>query len=980
MQVLLTRQLRITLSSLLVLFYLIRLVIPYGNYLLIPLLIFATVISIIRTFKSEVLVFIKTISICAISILVTLLILMLNYLFLSDFNKLLTIEIIHSLSAILILVLLSILIESKDELEILYTKLRKLVILSAGIISILGILKLIYQFIGKKIPILDIAGYPQGSSLTIDSNFSALFFLLGMLFIFYELFSKQTKYIKILYQLFLIIITLNVILSTSRRGLIIILILFFVFLIISILSIIKRESLTEFRKNTSIFLTSTIIFVVFIFYFLFVLSPLVRNKTIVNSPFTKSLTDYLTSWVFETKTIYSGESISYKNIQEKLWKDDFNPMSPYSGWGEGNYTPIEKLEGNNVEIVPKGSVGYKIDRTYLPRTKNGTSYFQTFIFNGTLAADWRYIPSVYCYVSKDFNGEKVRISGAGKLKGLISSYYDLSRKGEWQSLQLSFGGNNKKYRVYLYFSKNDSLAFNNLSGHVIFAYPMMDSVLFNPSNPLSWAQRSFKLVTHIKGKNAEILPDSTKGYLIDNSSNYSYSEKSGAFSSTRLFEYKTIENKRYLSSIYAFVSDDFNGENILIRTRGNVKNGGIDFYDLTKRGEWQKLSATSIGNEGKVFTDISFNLSRCKDFSDLKGYVIFAYPELRELDFDSKDPITYSQHECLLKNNLLIGKNPEILPKGTKGLVIDKNVNGKSHKSFYYYKNIINDINTLDNDSILYRVYCYVSDNFNGSQVRIGAAGKIDGPKVDLYDLKKKNEWQLLKIKGLSKGGRIKFDLFFSQKGVANFSSLQGNIIFTHPEFYIKRNRNWYSFDKIPDEFKKDHNTYMNEVSLKKERFINSNVSDNLDDNFIKNSFTGPRVIRWKFAMQTYKEEYSWWQKIFGGGFDYTKKFAKEFNVKNGYDYPHNPFLSVLLYSGIIGLLAYLWVLYKAVYYYLKYRKEYWALFLCFVVTFYFSFFSGNNPFDPPVMGLFLVLPFFIHYVHQKDKKGEEEKKTIELS
>jgi hypothetical protein len=39
-----------------------------------------------------------------------------------------------------------------------------------------------------------------------------------------------------------------------------------------------------------------------------------------------------------------------------------------------------------------------------------------------------------------------------------------------------------------------------------------------------------------------------------------------------------------------------------------------------------------------------------------------------------------------------------------------------------------------------------------------------------------------------------------------------------------------------------------------------------------------------------------------------------------------------------------------------------------FLITFFFSFFSAGSPFDPPIMGFFVILPFFIHSINKKIK------------
>ncbi len=141
----------------------------------------------------------------------------------------------------------------------------------------------------------------------------------------------------------------------------------------------------------------------------------------------------------------------------------------------------------------------------------------------------------------------------------------------------------------------------------------------------------------------------------------------------------------------------------------------------------------------------------------------------------------------------------------------------------------------------------------------------------------------------------------------------------------------------------------------------------NIDIDTITNGFIGSRTERWQFAWQILTKEYSWRKKIFGGGFAYLNWYGYYFyGDKTKSDWPHNPFISVLLYSGIIGLSIYLFFLYKVFYYYLKYIRKYYILFMFFLVTFFYSFFSANNPFDPPIMGFFVVLPFFIHYIEQK--------------
>ena len=65
------------------------------------------------------------------------------------------------------------------------------------------------------------------------------------------------------------------------------------------------------------------------------------------------------------------------------------------------------------------------------------------------------------------------------------------------------------------------------------------------------------------------------------------------------------------------------------------------------------------------------------------------------------------------------------------------------------------------------------------------------------------------------------------------------------------------------------------------------------------------RTSRWLYAIELWKTKFTWQNKLFGHGFDYLEWYGEKFmgNEKSkSYDWPHNPFISILLYSGIIGL------------------------------------------------------------------------------
>jgi hypothetical protein len=154
---------------------------------------------------------------------------------------------------------------------------------------------------------------------------------------------------------------------------------------------------------------------------------------------------------------------------------------------------------------------------------------------------------------------------------------------------------------------------------------------------------------------------------------------------------------------------------------------------------------------------------------------------------------------------------------------------------------------------------------------------------------------------------------------------------------------------------------------------VNSTPSFSDRNPFTDESLLESRISRWNYAFELWKERYAMRNKLMGHGFDFIEWYGAKFNpnsVDKAYDWPHNPFISVLLYSGVLGLIAYLWLLFKTVHLYLKYKKEYGIFFTGFLLTFFFSFFSGSSPFDPPIMGFFILFPFFIKTINRKDNKS----------
>jgi len=127
---------------------------------------------------------------------------------------------------------------------------------------------------------------------------------------------------------------------------------------------------------------------------------------------------------------------------------------------------------------------------------------------------------------------------------------------------------------------------------------------------------------------------------------------------------------------------------------------------------------------------------------------------------------------------------------------------------------------------------------------------------------------------------------------------------------------------------------------------------------------TSSRQKLWSLGKEIY-QEYSIPQKIFGFGFTFMDIFQKE---TEKYFYPHYLFLSVLLFSGIIGLIIYIAILLWSSIIYLFHLKKLAVLFFLFVINFIFIFFSFTDFFGASFYAFLFIIPLLYGYLHKYKK------------
>lgn len=439
------------------------------------------------------------------------------------------------------------------------------------------------------------------------------------------------------------------------------------------------------------------------------------------------------------------------------------------------------------------------------------------------------------------------------------------------------------------------------------------------------------------------------------------------------------------------------------------------------------LEVLGVNNKAYLKIQISQTLSRYFTLINMDSNEDELYAKIWKPVFDPMDPDAgYGNGNYKIAKSLS-GKNVEIVPKGSKGYLIDNTCIGDSSQTHAYYFNLLRSTNVKAGDSILASIYCYVSEDFDGNVAAFRAVGAKEGDPDAFYDLKNKGCWQKLVMRVNCKNGELRIYFYMNKGWVRNFSTLRGYAIFAYPEYvnakekkviykpitksretfgkssfesgyrqgisflYINPKKLWvngkanlFSFSGINLSALYELHPAQDPIRAWIAKIVSEDTVYHGYNTIIEvprniDRFGEDRASRWKFAVEIYIKEYNWSQKIFGGGFNFLSWFSYYFNDdKTKIDYPHNPFLHILLYSGILGLLIYIFFLYRVFWYYIKYIKEYPLLFVFFIITFYFTLFSGGSPFEPPIMGFFMVLPFVINsiYIQEKLKHQTNESKN----
>jgi hypothetical protein len=354
-----------------------------------------------------------------------------------------------------------------------------------------------------------------------------------------------------------------------------------------------------------------------------------RRKTLTLT-LSESSHDYLLSLLLALILIWNQCYISSFN-SEHDWKSRLHKT-------------IYPLTGVNVEIVPSFEEGYLLDSTCDGKLENGSVHFETYFQTLKVKKGDSLNATVYCYVSKDFDGDSVRLLVKGAVYGNRVSDYKLF---DSYNEKLSVAGN-------LIINGDFKLGTTNWSPnadsttHTIIETPFGNGIRVSRTNGNGedWSMQyvgrpiiyhpghRYQIRFIFKVEKGNGMPfnigwwvDEGRGFTAYNLPLGIRKIRNGWNEATysHIFNQTHYNLVTFLNSLQDYSVVDITN----VEMKDLDRNDSIPLFvdQLNKKGTWQKLTINVPCNNGGASVCFSIIKKNVVDFRSLKGYVIFALPK-----------------------------------------------------------------------------------------------------------------------------------------------------------------------------------------------------------------------------------------------------------------------------------------------------------------------------------------------------------------
>lgn len=476
---------------------------------------------------------------------------------------------------------------------------------------------------------------------------------------------------------------------------------------------------------------------------------------------------------------------------------------------------------------------------------------------------------------------------------------------------------------------------------------------YDANFPLSWCSDCYPL-TKTDPKPGEI--DFEYALVINETSNH-FTWAGDYYYKRTINSFLTDNNDFIGGKIDCYVPVCFEKGYVKLQVRGKNGVNSERFYDLSNKGKWQQLNVGCFTGEGpqKIILEVvAIDTVLC-------GGVLFTNPTIEKKKVNLEMP---SSGWGIYPENVVTEQEINNVSFVGEAYRINKNSQTNNWSNNAYSFIGINYHKNLGNSILSSQVQCYVSSDFTGSWVALQANKSITGIALDEYDLSRKGTWQTLNIEFTNNIDYLTANLIVENNVSIDFKNLEGYVLWLSPRVEFHH----MEIDK--------QNKKKLEGSISKEDIDDAEKlkTNSQNENWRESNLLKSRLLRWSWAVDYYRK-YSLKEKILGNGFQYIASMSKDFyGDKSNNEYPHNPLLSTLLYSGVVGFIVYLVFLGLSLLIYVRNFSEFSICLLNYFILFIFIFFSGNSHFSVPIYTFYSFLPFLIQYYRRNEYYSDSKK------
>lgn len=726
------------------------------------------------------------------------------------------------------------LIENDNQIIVFEKYFRKQFIYITIFAGSIGLIKFTLENIGLQLNILAFDGkLPFGASLKKDHNFFCLCMLIGLIYLLYDIYRNKTINTKNI--IFLFVYSFSIVFTSSRRGLVLLLIILFVLIVINIKNYKSYKNLTKriLLSLSFFFLISLSIFAIIITYG--------RHTGVGNFNFRVRFA----SLFYDYQSIISPNT-DFSSVYSRIWKLDY-----------------EQEYRDNTIYKQLGDINEKEEIVYANKNEEKPIILdsdQIIVRNTEMIPGWRQWMGIEIRNNSNYSDSLIQVTGYTN-KSCFFRFITIDTIVDKVYFDLKYKINNWNYLSLI------EIRIGNIRKRIP----------FDPSNLKKWQKLSFSIP--INGQKSLQLIFFVTGNGIDDTGNILF--KDIAVSTDTIYSSgiddpdideiitKTTLNKELYripldsaqwekyGDLY-FHHKQIDGKSVIL-THSNKNPGGI-YYDMRIPETQLWIFSTDVYRyEGSGKIRIEAEDLRKNQYSRA------VYPIIKSYNIDLIEPI-YLEAIFFAKKDELFRFSLKHFPDTTVQNIIWTNVHLKT------WSKPSDDLKTINSDKYL---------------------------STDVIS-------------------KIKHE---------NLYSVEENVI------------EIYNDNKIIEK--------------------SDTVTIQLENRF-NNSLLGSRMSRWQYSLILFKE-YSLSSKIFGKNFNYIESFMNYFHSEQqGFDYPHNILITVLLYSGILGLIIFLWFVIKTIWLYIKLKL--YQHFIAYTMIWIFTLVSSNTMFELPLLTAYSLLPYIFAF------------------